>query len=89
MHVTVRVSPTPYEPSVAAHEVNTGTAPSTVTSPKSPPVIVLDIALPAASFIVAPPAVGWIELTERSAEVVSPSATVVVKTIAVLPEPLA
>ena len=69
--------------------MNTGTAPSTVTAPRSPPVTVLEIAFPAVSFMVAPPAVAWIELTERSLDVESPWATVVVKTIAVLPVPLA
>ena len=73
-HVTVieSVSPTPYAPSVAATLLNTGTAPSTVTVPRSPAVTVVSIALPAASFIVAPPAVGWIEDTARSADVESP-----------------
>ena len=76
-------------PSVAAQEVNVGTAPSTVTVPRSPPVMAVDTELSLASFIVAPPAVFCIELTERSLDAVSPSATVVVKTIAVLPDPLA
>ena len=89
VHVIVRTSPTPYAPSVAAQDVNVGTAPSTVTVPRSPPVTVLEIAFPAVSFMVAPPAVAWIELTERSLDAESPSATVVVKTIAVLPVPLA
>ena len=89
VQVMVSVSPTPYESSVAAHDVNTGTAPSTVTAPRSPPVMVVDTALALESFMVAPPAVFCIELTERSLDVESPWATVVVKTIAVLPVPLA
>ena len=48
-----------------------------------------DTALPFESFIVAPPAVALIEETERSLDVASFSATVVVKTIPVDPEPLA
>ena len=83
------VSPTPYAASVAATLTKSGASPSTVTAPRSPPVIVVDTALAFPSFIVAPPAVGAIELTDRSAESVSPSATVVVNTISVLPDPLA
>ena len=89
MTVIERVSPTPYAPSVAVTAMKSGASPSTVTDPKSPPVIVEEIALPAASFIVAPPAVFCIELTERSLESVSPSAIVVEKTMPALPVPLA
>ena len=82
-------SPTPYAPSVAATLAKSGASPSTVTEPRSPPVIVVVTALPLASFIVAPPAVALIEDTDKSLDAVSPSATVVEKTIAVEPEPLA
>ena len=60
-----------------------------MTVPRSPPVIVVDTALPLESFMVAPPAVFCIEETERSLDAESLSATVVVKTIPVEPEPLA
>ena len=78
------VSPTPYAPSpvVSATLDRSGASPSTVTSPKSPDAA--PAAPPAASVIVPPN-----ELTDRSAESVSPSATVVVKTSAVDPVPLA
>ena len=87
--VMERVSPTPYAPSVAVTPMKSGASPSTVTVPRSPPVIVESIALPAASFIVAPPAVALIELTDRSDESVSPSATVVENTMSTEPVPLA
>ena len=89
VHVIWSVSPTPYESSVAVQAEKSGASPSTVTVPRSPLVIVVVTALALESFIVAPPAVGWIELTDRSAEVASFSATVVVKTISVPPDPLA
>ena len=78
------VSPTPNAPSpvVSATLDRSGASPSTVTSPKSPDAA--PAAPPAASVIVPPK-----ELTDRSAEAVSPSAMVVVKTSAVDPVPLA
>ena len=59
-----------------------GASPSTVTAPRSPEAA--PAAPPAASVIVPP-----YELTDRSAESESPSATVVEKTRAVEPVPLA
>ena len=48
-----------------------------------------EIAFPALSFIVAPPAVALIEDTDKSLDAVSPCATVVENTIPAFPEPLA
>ena len=83
-----RVSPTPYAPSVAATDEKPGALASTITVPKSPPVTVVSIVLPAASFIVAPPAVGLMAETDKSVESVSPEAIVVLNTMVVDPEPL-
>ena len=68
--------------SAAETEDMSGASPSTVTAPKSP--VAAPAAPPAASAIVPPYA-----LTDKSAEAVSPSAIVVVKTKAVEPVPLA
>ena len=87
--VMVSTSPTPYAPSVAATLEKSGASPSTVTVPRSPPVMVSEALLPALSFIVAPPASESIEETERSVDVASSSAIVVVNTSAVEPDPLA
>ena len=66
---------------VAATLTKSGASPSTVTEPRSPDAAAA--AFPAESAIVPPN-----EETDRSADAVSPSATVVVKTSAVWREVL-
>jgi len=72
VQVIVSNSPTPYAVSVAVHEVNVGTAPSTVTAPRS--TVPVAAAAPPAASAIAPV---YAE-TFRSLESVSPSAIVVV-----------